>query len=159
MWPKSRPSTIAYAPLSSPSEPVPSLWPTAPIPTSTLLHGATPLPTTHLLNGATKIKRTLLLGGNTPIAEHLLLRPNLADKPTKEDPLDEDPNETGDFSHLDYLETTDSMPLTSRRRQLPRVSLRSAMVGATVVVLLVCAVAVWAVVGGPERPLGREDYR
>jgi hypothetical protein len=75
-----------------------------------------------------------------------------------------------DFEHLDYLEATDDMPLTSTltstsrrsfRQGLRGVSLRSAFIGATVVVVVVCLIVVVGVfaAGGKEHELGPGDYK
>jgi hypothetical protein len=186
MWPKPRQPTTAtaYHPIRdaeqqhdthNPSQP-PSLWPTAPIPPDKLLSANSALKPSHLLNGDNKINQSLLLsggGGNKPIAEHLLLQPRFVDvdeaRERKERVLDEDGEDVEDeFEHLDYLEATDDMPLTSTitsrrsfRQGLRRVSLRSAFVGATVVVVVVCLIVVVGVVaaGGKEHELGPGDYK
>ena len=158
----------------------PSLWPTAPIPADKLLSANSALKPEHLLGGTKKINQSLLLsggGGNKPIAEHLLLQPRFVDEPKGQERkgLEDHEGEDGeegdeDLEHLDYLEATDDMPLTSTltstssrrfRQGLRRISLRSAFVGATVVLVVVCLIVLVGVVAmsGKEHELGPGDYR
>ena len=190
MWPKSRQPTATayYHPIRDTEQqqqhdtqrnPPHSLWPTAPIPPDKLLGGANnnALKREHLLGGDSKINQSLLLsggGGNKPIAGHLLLQPRFVEKIQtrgKEDREEEgNVEEEGDreVEHLDYLEATDEMPLTSRsgsgrgfRQGLRRISLRRAFVGATFVVVVICLVVGVGVLatGGKEHELGPGDYR
>jgi hypothetical protein len=170
MWPKSRPQSTAYQPIRDAEQQHDennqaqgsSLWPTAEISSDKLLSGNNALKPEHLLGGNNKINQTLLLGGNKPIPEHLLLGPNVKDR---KDELEEGTaweDEDDDFQHLDYLEPTDDMPLTSRtrlRQRLPRFSFRNAMIAATLVVLIGSLIAFIVAIGGSEHPLGRDDYK
>lgn len=170
MWPKSRPPISAYRPIRDAEQQhdennqpeTSSLWPKAPIPNDKLLGGSNALKREHLLGGDNKINQSLLLGGSKPLAEHLLLRPRLPDSEDErreENALEDDHD---DFEHLDYLEPTDDMSLTSGRRfrqRLLRISFRNAIIAATFVVLLVCLVTVVVAVGGQEHLLGPGDYR
>ena len=190
MWPKPRqPAATAYQPIRDSEQQhdahnhppqAPSLWPTAPIPPDKLLNTNSALKSKHLLGGDAKINQSLLLsggGGNKPIAEHLLLQPRFVDEPKGQERkgLEDHEGEDGeegdeDFEHLDYLEATDDMPLTSTltstssrrfRQGLRRISLRSAFVGATVVLVVVCLIVLVGVVAmsGKEHELGPGDYR
>lgn len=169
MWPKSRPPTASYQPLqdneqhhnqNGQSQGV-SLWPRASIPSDQLLGGDNAIKREHLLGGNNKINHSLLLGGNKPIAEHLLMQPR---QQGSEDEVKHEETDVvdDDFEHLDYLEPTDDMPLTSRKRfkrLLPRISYRSAVIAATVLVLLICGITVIFALGGEQHPFGPGDYK
>jgi hypothetical protein len=158
MWPSSRPPTTLYQPIrdseqqndgsSKPS--TGSLYPTAPIPKH------------FLLGGDNKINQTLLMGSNKPIAEHLLLnrrQPDVADDAKDENDLNDD---VTDFEHLDYLEPSDDVPLTSGRRlsrRMPKIKFKIAVIASTLMVLLICLITVIFARGGKEHPLGPGDYR
>jgi hypothetical protein len=158
MWPSSRPATTLYQPIRDPeqqndgsSKPsTESLYPTAPIPRHLLL------------SGDNKINQTLLMGSNRPIAEHLLLNPrrsDVADDTKDENDLNDDDM---DFEHLDYLEPSDDVPLTSGRRlsrRMPKIKVKTAVVASTLLVLLICLITVIFTRGGKEHPLGPGDYR
>ena len=157
MWPKSRAATAIYQPINDaeqqgndseqPRES--SFFPRAPVPKHFLLGGDNSIKREQLLGGNNKIDRSLLLGGNKPLPDHLLLMPMRAD--TEDEAQDEnDLHENTDFEHLDYLEQTDEMPLTPRAKskgRMPKVTYKTAIIVATVLVLLLCLMILLLVKG------------
>lgn len=118
----------------------------------------------QLLGGDSRISQSLLLGGNVPIAEHLLLTPkkvDAVDAAKDEDDVDVDVDDA-DFEHLDYLEPGDDVPLTSRRspsRRMPTIKVRTAIIAAVLLVLLISLVTAFFATGGTERLRGPGEYR